>query len=144
MIKKKARGLVIKDNQILLICRNKHGDAFYAIPGGGAEDIDTSLEDTVVREVLEETSVVVKPLNLLTSSLQDEGTVEQSLFLCKYVDGEATLGDSVELAKMTEDPTNFYKPMWVDLESAMLQVIKPGNLENFVKDYIYSLISETN
>ena len=47
-----ARGIIVKDNQILLIYTKRYND--YSIPGGGV-DSHENIEDGLLRELQEET-----------------------------------------------------------------------------------------
>ena len=138
MLKQRARSLIIKDNQILLMFRNKYGRIYFSLPGGGQEEQDKSLEETAVRETLEETSIVAKVTELLQTSTDEKGEL-QSLFLCEYIEGDVNLGDDVEMAKMAVNPLNFYKPMWVNLESVKDLPIRPKRFQEFVKNYVAKL-----
>ena len=59
-----ARGIVFKDGGIILIHRIKEKEGkkkeYYVFPGGGIEGEETHNE-AVIREVLEETGIIVKP-----------------------------------------------------------------------------------
>lgn len=58
-IRHACRGIVIKENRMLL-CYQKNDDQ-YLIPGGGMEGEET-LEECCVREVLEETGILCRPV----------------------------------------------------------------------------------
>jgi len=49
-------GIVVKDGQVLLMHRFKNGEEHWVFPGGGQEEGETP-EETVVREIEEETSM---------------------------------------------------------------------------------------
>jgi len=135
MKKVSARGIIIKDNKVLLIYREKAGDIYYSIPGGKVEEGE-KLEETVVREVLEETSINVKPLKYLGVFGAANINFEQHLFLCEYIDGEPKLGDAIEKEIMTKDPTNFYRPEWVNIGDVTSLKVRPDHAEEFFKNYI--------
>ncbi len=60
-------GIVIRNDQILLVSeRDQHGTKCYALPGGGM-DFGETFEQTVEREVNEETGLVVKALEHLST-----------------------------------------------------------------------------
>ncbi len=140
--KYKARGLIIKDGKILLIFRNKYSRIYFSLPGGGEEVYDESVEATVVREVLEESSIVVKVVKHLHSYTNDAGEI-QYLYLCEYISGTPELGDNVELAKMQANQDNFYMPMWVSIEDVANIPVRPRGFCEFVRGYVKGLELQT-
>lgn len=62
MIRNSAKALVLKDGKLLL---NSHltstGEEYFDLPGGGQHVYET-MEEAVVREVLEETGLAVEPV----------------------------------------------------------------------------------
>ena len=85
----RAVGIIIKDNQILLIHRFKDGKEYYTFPGGGVEDSE-QVEEAVIREIKKETTLEIKITKLLYSHVYDNDTA-QYFYLCEYVSGEAKL-----------------------------------------------------
>lgn len=77
-IRKSARGIVIKDNKILLV-KNTTQD-IYMLPGGGLEDGET-LEECCVRELLEETGYICK---VVKATCEVEENFENICFLGRY------------------------------------------------------------
>lgn len=130
-----ARAIILQNNKVLLIYREKGGESYYSIPGGKNE-LNETLEATVIREVLEETCIYVKPLKFLGKFEHTDKKKEQNLFLCEYLNGTPKLGDSVEMAKMSKDPTNYYRPEWVDMSLIFDLKIRPDPCELFFKNYI--------
>ena len=53
-----VRGIIIRDGKIAMMHSKKYN--YYKLPGGGIEPEET-LEDTLVREVREESGLIVKP-----------------------------------------------------------------------------------
>jgi len=104
-----ARGIVVRDGQILLMERWRPGMHYFSIPGGGIEPGETSRQ-TVVREILEETTVAVKAGRKVLE-LRD-GDFRHRIYLCEYISGEPRLpADAPEALQMTHD--NRFKPGWV-------------------------------
>ena len=53
-----VRGIIIRNGQIAMLHSRKYN--YYKLPGGGIEPEET-LEDTLIREVREESGLIVKP-----------------------------------------------------------------------------------
>jgi len=53
-----VRGIIIRDGKIAMMHSRKYN--YYKLPGGGIEPEET-LEDTLIREVREESGLIVKP-----------------------------------------------------------------------------------
>lgn len=106
-----ARAVVIKDGKILLIERRRSGLHYYSIPGGGIEAGETA-EETAVREVAEETTIVVSPTRHLYT-WQDDAH-EHFIYLCQYVSGQPRLDPASEEAG--DSPGNMYVPVWIDIK----------------------------
>ncbi len=124
-----ARGIIRKGNLYLLIC-SKYGD--YKFPGGGAENEET-LEDTVIREVQEETG-----FRVIRSSIKEYGTVlerrkgkyddvlemDSHYFFCD-VEDEA---GSRNLDEYEEEYD--YQIVWITLQAAIERNYQVPDLEN--------------
>jgi len=112
MARHTARAVVIQDGNMLLMERWRPGKHYFSVPGGGIEPGETP-EQTVVRELAEETGCVVRPVRLLYTLRFEDGT-EHSIFLCEHVSGEPHLpADSPEAIDQHED--NRFKPRWIPL-----------------------------
>jgi 8-oxo-dGTP diphosphatase len=103
-----ARGIVVRDSQLLLMERWRPGKHYFSVPGGGIEPGETP-EQTVEREILEETGLTVT-VDRLVFEMRD-GERRHSFYLCTYLDGEPFLPpDSPEAKINTED--NKFVPGW--------------------------------
>lgn len=72
-----AKAIVVRDGCILLNrCRKRDGSVYYDLPGGG-QHVYESMEQAVVREVLEETGYAVK--NLRFAALAEEIYTDDAL-----------------------------------------------------------------
>lgn len=82
-----VRALIIKDQKILLIHSRKYNS--YTLPGGGVEK-DESLEQAVIREVMEETGLSIKVEQIIgeTTEVFDERGILNitTAFLCEVID----------------------------------------------------------
>ncbi len=78
--------------------------------GGGVEEGEEPAE-AAVREVDEETSLIVQTEKLLYRIIYDNRN-EEHFYLCRYLSGDIALRfDSIEARKM-EQQENFYRPDW--------------------------------
>ena len=93
-VKRKAsRGIILKDDNIILIHRIKQDNDYYVYPGGGVEMGETK-EQCVLREIKEELGINVEIIKYLYR-LESSKDIEY-YFLCKYLDGEIGTGKGPE------------------------------------------------
>jgi 8-oxo-dGTP diphosphatase len=109
-----ARAIVIKDDRLLVIHRNKYGTEYYTLPGGGIDAGETA-EQAVLRELAEETGVSVTLERLVY--IENPGTQfgQQAIFLCTYITGTPALHPDSEEAKANTQGRNTYVPQWLPL-----------------------------
>lgn len=121
-------GIVIKDNKILLMHRIYKGVEYYVIPGGHLQQGEDP-QSVVIREINEETSLIVENPKLVFEFRDYKKDNFDFYYICDYVSGEPTLGGEEKLKK---NENNFYNPLWVDLSA-----IKNLNiLPKFAKEWI--------
>jgi mutator protein MutT len=129
----RAVAIIVNNGKVLLIHRVSHGKEYYVFPGGGVENGET-VEQAVLREVQEETSLEVKIEKLLYHHIYDDGT-EQFFYLCRYVSGEPKLGDGNEAQDMKESDVNFYNPIWYGIKGLPQLLLYPLEIRDwFIKD----------
>ena len=87
--RKSARGIILKDDNIILIHRIKENKEYYVYPGGGVEEGETN-EQCVSREIKQELGIEIKILKYLYR-LEEEKSIEY-YFLCEYLSGEIGSG----------------------------------------------------
>ncbi|WP_156290373.1 NUDIX hydrolase [Oceanobacillus salinisoli] len=78
-----VKGFVIYDGKVLLVKRamhNKIGGGNWELPGGKLK-VGEDLEETLVREIEEETGLVVKPDKILYASTINDDPNRQLVFL---------------------------------------------------------------
>jgi len=98
-----ADGAVLKNGQILLIKRkNEPFKGKWALPGGYVE-YGEKVEDAVIREVLEETGLKTKIINLFDiysdPNRDPRGHTVTVVYLLDKIDGELKSGDDAADAK---------------------------------------------
>lgn len=89
----RVRAIIICDEKIVSMYREKAGRIFYTFPGGGMEG-NESEEDCVKREVLEEFGLIVKPVKKVYT-YENQNSIEH-FYLCDWVSGEFGSGEGEE------------------------------------------------
>ncbi|MFO0886822.1 MAG: NUDIX domain-containing protein [Candidatus Saccharimonadales bacterium] len=113
MSRKSVRAIVIKDNKLLVMFRNKFGVKYVTLIGGSVE-MGESLEQAVVRELQEETTLrVANPRLVMIDHADFYG--DQYVFYCDYVSGEPQLTPDSPEASIHKLGKNLYEPGWLPL-----------------------------
>jgi ADP-ribose pyrophosphatase YjhB (NUDIX family) len=126
-------GLVFHEGKVLLVRRgNKPSKGRWGIPGGVVE-LGERVEDAVIREVVEETSIQVKPVKLLEvfSSIRrdDDGSVKYHYvlveLLCEYIKGDI------------EASTDVSEVGWFSLKE-----LYTLNMSDWTRDFIIKVVEQ--
>jgi 8-oxo-dGTP pyrophosphatase MutT (NUDIX family) len=95
--------------------RNKFGEQYYSLIGGAMLP-NESAEQTINREVREETGLVVIIPRLVFVEQAGEPFGAQYIFLCDYRSGEVALSPESEEFKIHALGKNLYMPMWLPIK----------------------------
>lgn len=125
MKRNRSAGIVIKDNKLLVMRRIDGGNEYWEFPGGGQENGE-NLEQTVIREIYEETTLRVETEKLVYHIIWDTGE-ESFFYLCTYISGEPQLRPGSKEFEQTRVGNQIYEPMWIDIEK--LPTLKLYQLE---------------
>lgn len=108
----RVSAIIFRDNKVLLIYRRKPGREYWVFPGGGVEDSETT-EETLIREVKEETNLdVINYTFAFSVKFEDTSDVEQPFFYCDVSEGTPEIvGEEREIN--CED--NYYRLEWVKI-----------------------------
>jgi 8-oxo-dGTP diphosphatase len=109
---KRVGALLRRGDEILLIHRFRDGSEYWVLPGGGVEGEET-LEEALLREVLEETSLAVSEFKLLGEHDREDGG--KHIFYEIVADGDPVLGGP---EKDGMDENNVYILEWVNKDVA--------------------------
>ena len=105
-------GIVNKNGKILMIKRaKKEGNLLWAFPGGKVEDGETK-EQACIREVHEETGIIVTTKQVLGERIQPDTNRKITYFLCDYVSGQIKLSNENEIIEM-ETKVNYFLLFYV-------------------------------
>jgi len=114
-MRKAVRAIVVKDDALLTMHRNKFGEEYYTLVGGGI-DIGETPESTLYREVGEETTLKIANPRLVFVEHSGDPYGDQYIYLCDYVSGEISLPSESTEAKINELGKNLYTPMWLPVK----------------------------
>lgn len=106
------RGIVFKGNSLLVMRRDKFGKQYYTLPGGGV-DIGETTEQTLQREMREETGLKLGDARLVFIEDAGEPYGTQYIYLIDYIDGEPQLSPDSTEAGITSLGKNIYQPGWL-------------------------------
>ena len=134
-----VRAIIIRDGKLLVMKRNKFGEVYYTLIGGGV-DLGESPEQSLVRELYEETTMTAQRARLVFIEQAGEPYGDQYVFLCDDVSGEPKLSPDSEEAKISNLGQNTYEPMWLplsDLASVPFrsETLKKKLLDGFARGF---------
>jgi 8-oxo-dGTP diphosphatase len=125
-MKQAVRAIVVRDNQLLVMHRNKFGQQYYTLIGGGVE-MSESLEAALARELYEETGLQVANPRLVYIEEAEDMYGTQYVYLCDYAGGEILLSPDSEEARINQLGQNLYTPMWLPIEQLpAAEFVSPG------------------
>lgn len=136
---KAARAIIIENDKILVMHRNKHGAEYFTLVGGRVGD-NESVDQALVREVKEETGLQITKARLVFIEAHRPPYNEQYIYLCEVAphDAVAIQTDSEE-GFMNKLEANVHKPLWAEirtfahlhfrtpqLQTALVEALKNG------------------
>lgn len=138
-----ARAIVIHDDKILVMYRNKYGSEYYTLVGGRVNDNETT-EEALVREVKEESGLDVANYRLVYTEEHPAPYNEQYVYLCEVSShGDVAVQDNSEEELLNRLDANIHKPLWVytrsfhqlpfrspQLQEAIVKALKRGFPKN--------------
>lgn len=110
-----VRAIIIHQDKLLVLHRNKFGQEYDTLPGGNIELGETA-EQALVREVDEETTIVFKNPKLVFIEHAGVPYGTQHIYNCEYVSGEPVLKPGSEEDHINKLGQNLYRPEWVSLK----------------------------
>ena len=124
-----CRSVIFKDNQVVLIYRERDGEQYYVFPGGKIENNETK-EECIVRECKEELGLEVS-VNKYIYEVKGEDFI-QHFFLCNWLSGEIGTGKGEEFTNIDFEKYGSYEIVFVEKDD-----IKNINLlPEFLKEKI--------
>lgn len=115
-----VRGIIIENKKLLMIYSSKNGD--YKFPGGGT-DIGESYEDTLIREVREESgAMVTKVKSLFGIVIEYDKPIEKEFDVFKMTSYYYICEVSSNFGKQSLDKYEKelgFIPVWIDINKAI-------------------------
>lgn len=125
-----CRAIVISDNKLVVMKREREGRLYYTFPGGGKEENETN-DECVVRECNEEFGIVVKPQKHVY--IYENSKTIQYFYVCDWVSGKLGSGEGEEFQEDRNRGT--YEPMLIPLEDIeKLPLMPPEVASALVQD----------
>ena len=127
-----SRALILDKDKILFIHRLKKGEEYFTLPGGHIEEGESE-EETLIREIKEETNLDVEIDKKLWTLINPHDDSEHHFFLVTKFSGNLQLG-SPELERNSEE--NIYILEWHDINEIPDLNVVPTPLKKILIDEI--------
>ncbi len=114
-MRKAVRAVVVKDDALLVMHRNKFGEEYYTLIGGGI-DVGETPEQALMREVHEETSLSLSNSRLVYVEKAGDPYGDQFIYLCNYASGAVALPAESTEARIHALGANLYEPVWLPIK----------------------------
>lgn len=113
-MKSAARAIIIHNDNLLVMKREKFGDLYYTLVGGHVE-MNESSEKALLREVHEETMLHVASPRLVFIERTPAPYGNQYVYLVDYISGVPMLHQNADERYINKGGVNIYTPMWIPL-----------------------------
>ncbi len=110
-----VKGLIIKDQKFLVLHKVSPRCEYFDLPGGKMKE-NESAEETLRREVFEETSLLIEPIRVLHQwdFINNDYLIMGVIYLCHLLEGEIYLSDEHD----------YYD--WLPLNEESIQALTPS------------------
>lgn len=115
-----TKGFILNEGKFLIMHKKENG--VWELPGGRME-FGEAAEDTIVREIAEETGLKIKPVRLLDTwnYIARDYQITGIIYLCEIISGEVTL---------SEEHDRFE---WVDADGTIVEKLVNVFKERMIK-----------
>ncbi len=128
-MKARAAVVLIQNDKIALIERNRSGKQYFTFPGGKVKTGE-SLMEAASREAWEELNLVLK-IGVMVAEIWYQGT-PQYYFLAESRGGDFGLGIGAEMSCSKESPKGSYLPVWLETNRLIYEPVLPKTMSHHV------------
>jgi len=126
----RCAAIIIKENKLLMMHRIKDGYEYYVFVGGHRREGERG-ETTLIREVMEESSLTVKHIKLVFEFKDYARDNYDSYYFCEWESGEPKLGGEEKIKNSKE---NSYNLEWISIERFENLNVLPAFAKHWVID----------
>lgn len=123
-----VRAIIIKENNLLVMKRDKFGKQYYTLIGGHVEMLE-SKEKALLREIHEETKVHIANPRLVYIEHSPAPYGDQYVYLVDYVSGTPMLHEQSDEKQINKSGNNLYTPMWLPLSKLPEVTFRTKNIQ---------------
>lgn len=116
-----VKALILKEDKFLAMHNKGVEENLWELPGGRMEFGETA-EETLRREMLEETGLIVKPIKLLDTwnLIKEDYQIAGIIYLCQLEEGEVRLSDEHDAFKWISTDEKSLQMMYEVFRARML------------------------
>ena len=113
-MKQAVRAIVVRGDKLLVMHRNKFGEQYYTLVGGGV-DSGEQPEQSLHRELAEEAGLRIANPRLLFVEEAGDFYGTQYIYLCDDTGGDIAMHPQSDEAHYNALGQNLYTPMWLPI-----------------------------
>lgn len=129
----RVRALIVHENQMVCIKQIVGNKELWIVPGGGVESGET-IHDALIREVLEETGIAIKPETKIVGCRENiiRGYCRsyEFYFICEYKSGDIIAGFDPENGKGSQ---RIVEAKWQHIDNLKSLQVRPDFVADLIK-----------
>ena len=129
--KPRAAVILVQDNKIALLERNRRGTRYLVFPGGGIDKGETP-EQAAAREADEELGVQVTIVRMVAEVWYNG--IPQYYYLAELIGGSFGAGHGKEMSSAANSDQGSYLPCWIPASELTTQPVLPSIVARYVQN----------
>jgi ADP-ribose pyrophosphatase YjhB (NUDIX family) len=126
-----VRAIIQRGDKLLVMRRDKFGHRYYTLVGGAMKGGETP-EQTLARELQEETSMKLTKLTPVFKEEAGDPYGTQYIYACECEGDEPVLAPDSDEAKINELGQNLYTPQWISVEEFKTMPFRSERLQKAI------------